>query len=542
VIGTLRNVMIRLRCDRRSGSRALALAIFFAAAPMHATVGAQDGAATRPRTVAEDLQLFSQVLNQLRVNHPDSLDMHRVLLSAVNGMLRAADPHSYVMPATYLSPSRATAMREGQLVPVPIAFAFVAGTPVVESVAAGTAASRLDIRRGDVLAAVDHAPVTAESAEELELVLAGPPKRLVTLTFEREGTDGAVISVDRAVRREEAPSETAVRAATMLAPGTGYLRVTTFVGDRIAADVDAALRRLEDQGMQRLILDLRDNGGGRVDEASKVAGAFLPAGSVVYTSAGRSDDVVDTVRVTRSFWRSARSYSVAVLVNDGTASASELVAGALQDHDRALIVGQPTFGKALLMRGFPLSDGSALMLVIGQVRTPCGRVIQRAYRGMSSGRYYRLAGAVRDTAGRPSCKTDGGRVVYGGGGIQPDVTLERPAPSPRWWSQLRESDLPAQWAASWVGTATALPKTLDAWLDQAVPPSLLTDFRSYAERKSATVPAGAEADALLLPALRGAVAFQQWGDEGWYRWIAASDPAVVAAIKAVAAAPATLRK
>src|SRR5476651_2636992 len=218
----------------------------------------------------------------------------------------------------------------------------------------------------------------------------------------------------------------------MMDSGTGYVRVTTFMGEKVADDLHAALDRLEKMGMQRLVLDLRDNGGGSVSEAARVAGEFLPRGTVVYTASGRKAEITDTGRVQRSFWRSERRYPIVVMVNAGTASASELVAGALQDHDRATIVGRPTFGKSLLMRGFPMSDGSVLVLVIGHVRTPCGRIVQRQYHSLSRVDYYRMARAERDTAGRPSCKTDGGRTVYGGGGIYPDVQLADAAPAPRW--------------------------------------------------------------------------------------------------------------
>src|SRR3982750_232022 len=155
--------------------------------------------------------------------------------------------------------------------------------------------------------------------------------------------------------------------------------------------------------------------GARVAEAAHGAGEFLPRGAIVYTSEGRKPEITDTGRVKRSFFRSERRYPIVVMVNAGTASASELVAGALQDHDRALIVGRPTFGKSLLMRGFPMSDGSLLMLVVGPVRSPCGRVVQRQYRSITRRGYYRMARADRDTTGRPSCKTDAGRTVYGGG-------------------------------------------------------------------------------------------------------------------------------
>ena len=190
--------------------------------------------------------------------------------------------------------------------------------------------------------------------------------------------------------------------------------------------------------MHRLVLDLRDNGGGSIQQAAQVAGEFLPAGALVYSTEGRKADAVSEGRVSRSFWRRERRYPIVLMVNEGTASASELVAGALQDHDRALIVGRPTFGKALMMGTFPLTDGSVFVLVIGHVKTPCGRVVQRQYQSITRRDYYRLAIAERDTAGRPSCKTDGGRTVYGGGGIYPDVMVGARDPVPLWLARARE--------------------------------------------------------------------------------------------------------
>ena len=200
--------------------------------------------------------------------------------------------------------------------------------------------------------------------------------------------------------------------------------------------------------------------GGLVKEAASAAGEFLPRGAVVYTQEGRRADLVDTGRVGRSFWSSERRYPMAVLINAGTASAAELVAGALQDHDRAVVVGRPSFGKSLLMQGFPLSDGSALYLVVGRVRTPCGRVIQRQYHGLTRGDYYRLAAAERDTAGRPSCRTDAGRTVYGGGEARafgpPEFRrqfgLSLPAAAPT-----RRQDVPTCPATVWPGNLGARP-------------------------------------------------------------------------------------
>jgi carboxyl-terminal processing protease len=282
--------------------------------------------------------------------------------------------------------------------------------------------------------------------------------------------------------------------------------------------------------MKRLILDLRDNGGGSVAEAAHVAGEFLPKNAIVYTAEGRKAETTDTGRVSRSFWRSERHYPIVLLVNSGTASASELVAGALQDHDRALIVGHTTFGKSLLMRGFPMADGSLIELVIGHVRTPCGRIVQRQYHGISLHDYYRLAGADRDTASRPSCKTDGGRTVYGGGGIYPDVRLPDTPMAALWLARVDEDDLLLKWTGGWVtANAAALP-ALEAFAAHPVlPAAALSDFRAFAAKDGIEIPSDTASDSMLQRVLVRTVAGTKWGDEGYYRLAAITSPEVAAA-------------
>src|SRR5258705_11960641 len=150
-------------CDR------LLLATFCLATAAHAQSPDTTRPAIRPRSAAEDLQMFSQVLNQIRVNHPDSVDTHILLMAAVEGMVRAADPRSFVIPALRLDPAREAAWANGKLFPVPLAFRYIGGDPVVVSVAAGSRAAALDILPGDELIAVDHRPVAATSANELEI-------------------------------------------------------------------------------------------------------------------------------------------------------------------------------------------------------------------------------------------------------------------------------------------------------------------------------------------------------------------------------------
>jgi carboxyl-terminal processing protease len=485
------------------------------------------------RSVAEDLRMFSQVLNQIRVNHPDSVDTHILLMAAVEGMVRAADPHSFVIPALRLDPAREAAWEDGKLVPVPLAFRYIGGDPVVVSVAAGSRASSLDILPGDELIAIDHQPVAATSANELEVVLAGRNGTPVVLTFERRRLDGSIAHLDRAVERERADEASAVPTAFLLDDRSGYVRITSFLNDRVADDLHDALGRLEALGMKRLVLDVRDNPGGRIDQAAKIAGEFLPKGAIVYTSTGEKREMTDTSRVSRSFWRSERRYPIVLIANAGTASAAELLAGALQDHDRALIVGKPTFGKALIMRGFPLSDGSIIELVVGHLRTPCGRVVQRQYRSITTREYYRLARADRDTAGRPACRTDAGRVAYGGGGIYPDLVVDEPD-IPLWLARLGEDNVVLKWIGGYVSANPSAFASLDALAQREAPvdAKAISDFRQFSSAQGIAVPQTVEANGALERVLSTAAARSKFGDAGFYRMSAALDPEVQTARRA----------
>lgn len=499
------------------------------------TAGGQDSTAraTRKRTAYEDLQMFSQVLNQIRVNHPDSLDTHDLFLAAINGMVHAADPHSYVVSSIRMSPEKEKEFADKKIEAVPIDWDFSRGAPAVAFVYPGTVASRADIQPGDELVLIDGKPVAADNPVELDLTLAGPKGSELMLVFERMRSDGTFARLERKVKRERSDeTATAVPAVMQLSPGVGYVRITTFSNSKVAEDLHKALATLDGQQIRSLVLDLRDNGGGLVKEAAQIAGEFLPRGAIVYTSKGRKKEAIDTGRVERALWSGPREYPIAVMVNSGTASASELVAGALQDHDRAVIVGRPSFGKSLMMQGFPMADGSTIVLVMGSVQTPCGRTVQRAYRDISRREYFRLARADRDTVGRPTCKTDRGRTVYGGGGIVPDVILPERAGTPTWLARLAEEDVITRWARAYVDGAKPAP-ALDALeTTKQLPAGALEAFKTFAAQAGQPVPADAEEARLsrnLLIRLAGAIG----NERGAWRMRALLDPEVEAAVQAL---------
>ena len=516
-----------------TGARALAAALaalLLVAPPARSQAAGKDssGRAVRPRTMYEDLQMFSGVLNQIRVNHPDSVDTHELIMAAIRGMVQAQDPHSWVVTAVRFNAEKEKAFRAGKLYPVPVNFESEGGSFVVIGTAPGSQASRADILPGDELIAVDNQPVSAESSDELDIALAGPKHSTVKLVLERRRSNGTLVQLVREVKRERVEESTAVPAVFMLDAQTGYIRITSFANMKVADDLHAALGKLEKQGMKRLLLDIRNNGGGSVDEAARIAGEFLPEGSIVYmTQTRKKSGMKDTARVDRSFFSRERRYPIVLMVNRGSASASELLAGALQDHDRALIVGRTSFGKSLVMSAFFLPDGSYYEMVFGLLKTPCGRIIQRQYRGMRTREYYRLAGKERDVSGRPSCKTDGGRVVYGGGGIYPDVVFPEPEPAPIWAAKLYEESVPLKWIGGHLSASGASYTSADALAaNPIVPQAVVDDFRKFATEQGVAIPSGEDADRRLQRIIIREVAQAKWGDAGLYRIQAVLDPEV----------------
>ena len=253
--------------------------------------------------------------------------------------------------------------------------------------------------------------------------LRGPEGTTIQLTVEHLGGQRETVSITRGAVPQPSISE-----AYMLRPGVGYLAMRGGFNQTTFAEFAEDMKALKSEGATQLILDLRDNGGGLVNQSLNVANAFLDSGQVILTQKGRVEDV--SQRYPARNPNPDRS-PIVMLVNRNTASASEILAGALQDHDRALIVGETTFGKGLVQNPFPLDYGSMLLLTIAKYQTPSGRLIQRDYSNGDLYNYYTEGGSFRNDETTPvqaprgaESKTDTGRPVYGGGGITPDVVIK----------------------------------------------------------------------------------------------------------------------
>jgi carboxyl-terminal processing protease len=320
----------------------------------------------------------------------------------------------------------------------------------------------------------------------------------------------------------------------MLDGNVGYVRILSFNTRGVAEELREQVNRLEDQGMEALIVDLRDNGGGFVDLSSEIAGEFLPEGAIVHTMFGRKQAMNDTIRVERSFWESQRNYPMIVMVNENTASASELVSGALQDHDRALIVGRPTMGKALVMLTLPLNNGSEITgmiyINVGRGKTPCGRVIQRSYANMPVSRYFDLRGEPVDTTGLPTCKSlVKGRTLYGDGGVRPDVILPRQPGLPLWRSRAASRAIGTRWAGSYVTEKRATLSDPTVLLQDAVADEIVASYLARVRSEGIDVPSDADTPELRLTLLN-LIAETRWGPAEALMVTARLDPEIKAAL------------
>jgi carboxyl-terminal processing protease len=332
----------------------------------------------------------------------------------IPGMLHSLDPHSnFIQPKEYKE-----MMRKQQAHYYGVGMQITVDGPkvVVMEPFPGSPAAGADLRRGDWITAVDGKDTTGMDTQQVADMLRGPRGTPVRVSVRREGLAEPYTTT---VTRDAI--ETSVVDVYWLKPGVAYLGVSSFEASNIEHDVQAGLRALDESKVNSLVLDLRENLGGLVNEAVFLAGRFLRDGQVVVSQHGRVDaDQVYKAKA-KSTNDPALKYPMVVLVNRNSASASEIVSGALQDHDRALIMGETTFGKGLVQAQFQLQDGSALLLTIAHYYTPSGRLIQRDYSHSSMLEYYTARPKGDAPAPTDDIKaTDSGRKVYGGGGITPD--------------------------------------------------------------------------------------------------------------------------
>src|ERR1051325_4550842 len=382
--------------------------LFAQRTPAAATASNNDG------DVRDSLREFSQVYELVEQNYAEQVNPDKAIYNgAIPGMLHVLDPHS-----NFFDPKSYSLLKEdqrGKYYGVGMTVGPRNNKVIVIAPFVGTPAYRAGIRPGDIIIAVDGKPTDNMTAGDVADLLKGPKGTTVHITVLREGAEKPI---EFAVVRDEIPRYS-VDLHFMIRPGVGYMHVSGF-NETTEHEVAAALDEMGE--LKGLILDLRQNPGGLLSEGVGVADKFLKKGQVIVSHHGRSSPE----KVYRAaHGNSRKEYPLVVLVNRLTASAAEIVSGAIQDHDRGLIVGEVTFGKGLVQTVYPLSENTGLALTTAHYYTPSERLIPRDYSNISLYDYYynRDSSETSNTANREVKLTDSGRTVYGGGGITPDVNI-----------------------------------------------------------------------------------------------------------------------
>ena len=382
-------------------------------------------------------QDFTEALSVIEENYVDGnkLEYNTVLKSSIIGMLRSLDPHSNFYDAKEFEELRADWRSEYYGIGATIGDRRIGETTDTYILATfpGTPAARAGLRYGDRIVEIDGQSVKGKQSGEVRDKLRGPRGSTVSVTVERATNDKReTVQITR-----DAVSQPTVPDAYMLRPGVGYIDMSRGFNYTTAEEFEGALNELHGQGMTSLVLDLRNNPGGLLDQAVKVAEKFLQRDQLILSQKGRGTRGGGD-REYRSSNRTPDTTPLVVLVNRNSASASEIVAGALQDHDRALIVGETSFGKGLVQSIMPLDYGTALTLTTTKYLTPSGRLIQRDYSQGGLYDYYTRGGLGQREDEQPKApektapakpagnqhSTDTGRPVYGGGGIAPDEAIK----------------------------------------------------------------------------------------------------------------------
>lgn len=384
-------------------------------------------ASVRPQAVTDDKLAWEHLsrdyvgaMETIREKYVEEIDYEALTTTAIQGMLRTLDPHSNYYDRKSFEEMRMEQRSQYYGIGASIQGRYH-GVYIIETFK-DTPAAQAGLRYGDQIVAIDGKNTAAWNSDQVRDNLRGELGTEVKVTVKRVGAaEPVTVTIERAA--VDLPS---ISGAYIVKPGVGYVALSRGFHSTTSDELTSAISALKSQGMNSLVLDLRGNPGGFLDQAIRVADKFLQRGQIILSVRGRDGRASDKDWPAESGM--PETFPMVVLIDDGSASASEIVAGAIQDHDRALIVGEPSFGKGLVQTIYPLYGGAGLTLTTARYYTPSGRLIQRDYSNGSSYEYhFRRNGNGPIEPAKPRNemrRTDTGRTVYGGGGIEPDIKVE----------------------------------------------------------------------------------------------------------------------
>lgn len=468
---------------------------------------------------------ISGMLQYIRENYVDTVNPEQLMEAAISGMLEDLDPHSQYLPPEDFS--EVSEQLRGNFEGIGVQFRMVRDTVIIINTIAGGPSEKAGVRGGDRIIRIEGKTVAGVKMSDKDIIkqLKGTKGTKVKIEIKRRNVEKLIPFT---LTRDVIPTYS-IDAFYMAEPGTGYIKLSKFAATTVT-EMHAAMESLQKQGMKQLILDLRGNGGGYLDAAVKLADEFLPDKAVVVYTEGQNRPRKNYYATTEGSFEKGK---LIVLIDEGSASASEIIAGAIQDNDRGTIVGRRSFGKGLVQEQLDFHDGSAVRLTVARYYTPSGRCIQKPYdKGSVDYNHESIDRFTNGEVEHPDSihfadtmkyKTLKGRVVYGGGGIMPDeyIALKRDSANIL-YNKLINSGAFNQWTFEY---ADKNRQKLSQWKDYtsfdrnfSITPEILGDFLAYARREGVNPrpnelqPSKAEIEALL----KSLIARHLFDDKGFY--------------------------
>ncbi len=484
----------------------------------------------------QELGKFSEVLSFTDKFYVDKVDNKKLIEAAISGMLDSLDPHT-----TYIDAEQMQSVEEqfrGDFEGIGIEFQIINDTVVVVSPITGGPSEALGIYAGDRIVKIDGKNFTGVTNEKVIKTLRGEAGTKVDLTVHRPGYKN---NLDFTITRDKIPIYS-VDSHFMVNNETGYLSISRF-SETTTEEVKDALNDLSKKGMKKLILDLRNNPGGYLNQAFQIADMFISGDKLIVSTKGRRSDFNEEYFASKEY--NYEKMPLAILVNSGSASASEIIAGAVQDHDRGIIIGETTFGKGLVQRQFMLPDNSAVRITISKYYTPSGRLIQRPYSDKES--YYNGIHSETDSTEveftpdkNQKYKTKNGRTVYGGGGITPDHIVKSEKVQP-YTASLRRANLFYTFALNFMDkNGNEIRNKYSSEFQSFVKNFRISDkdlnnFLKYANSKNVEFNKQEyEIDKEYIRTLiKAYIARDMWKNEGWYYVITQVDNQFSEALKLI---------
>ncbi|MFQ5708365.1 MAG: S41 family peptidase [bacterium] len=480
--------------------------------------------------IYDQIQRFIQVVQVVQRYYVEDVDPEKLVTGAINGMLGELDPHT-----VYISSERLKDINEefeGAFEGIGVEFVLQNKIPTVIAPIPDTPSEKLGIRPGDQIVKIEGHSTYGASEDEIMIQLRGPKNSQVVITIKRPGQKEAI---ELRITRDSIPLYS-ITTYFMIDKSTGYIRIGKF-SKTTNEEFENALEELESKGLKQLIVDLRDNSGGYLEQAVEIADKFLDGGKRIVYTRGRTENSNEDYYATTE--ATHPTMPLIVLINHGSASASEILAGAMQDWDRGLIVGETSFGKGLVQNQIELKDGSAIRVTVARYYTPSGRLIQRSYENgikdyLAQGFDDVDPNATPDSSlHQPSFTTSSGRKVYGGGGITPDIIV----PSEKTnlsTAKLIQSQVFLEYGSNFATRHKELSRDFEFFREQfRITDGLLRDFKKLARTKKIAVDeASIDSDlAFIKRRLKSQIARSLWGAREYYQIEVSEDRQVRRALK-----------